>query len=90
MTLHISYNRDLYRKMHRQRSGEPPLTPKVPKWVLALKELGSLRKRRPEPFSNNKNSPQAGSRTLRSVADFYGISGCRGRGHHHSATLPSL
>lgn len=41
MTLHISYNRDLYRKMHRQRSGEPPLTPKVPKWVLALKELGS-------------------------------------------------
>lgn len=41
MTLHISYNRDLYRKMRRQRSGEPPLTPKVPKWVLALKELGS-------------------------------------------------
>lgn len=25
MTLHLSYNRDLYRKMHRARSGEPPL-----------------------------------------------------------------
>ena len=41
MTLHITYNRDLYRKMRRQRSGEPPLTPKVPEWVLALKELSS-------------------------------------------------
>ena len=39
MTLHLSYNRDLYRKMHRARSGEPPLAPKVPEWVLQLKEL---------------------------------------------------
>lgn len=39
MTLHLSHNRDLYRKMHRARSGEPPLAPKVPEWVLQLKEL---------------------------------------------------
>ena len=39
MTLHLSYNRDLYRKMHRAHSGEPPLAPKVPEWVLQLKEL---------------------------------------------------
>ena len=25
--------------MHRARSGEPPLAPKVPEWVLQLKEL---------------------------------------------------
>ena len=39
MLLHLSHNRDLFRKIQRQREGLPTLVPQVPEWVLALDNL---------------------------------------------------
>ena len=39
MLMHLIYNLDMYRKMHRARTGEPSLTPRVPDWVLKLDNL---------------------------------------------------
>ena len=39
MMLHLSYNRNEFRKIYRSREGLPPLAPRVPDWVLQLKEL---------------------------------------------------
>lgn len=39
MLLHLSYTRNLFRKMERRLDGLPLLVPQVPEWVLALDNL---------------------------------------------------
>ena len=39
MVLHLSYNRNYFRQMMRERAGLPVLVPTVPSWVLELDEL---------------------------------------------------
>lgn len=39
MVLHLSYNRNYFRQMMRERAGLPVLAPTVPSWVLELDEL---------------------------------------------------
>lgn len=39
MLLHLMYNRNLFRAMRREQTGDALSVPKVPKWVLELDEL---------------------------------------------------
>ena len=61
MTLHLSYNRDLYRKMHRARSGEPPLAPKCRNGCCSSRSWPSPKNRKKKSKSN-ANSPHDGAR----------------------------